>query len=95
MNLVCRDEKLRDQVLADLRLAFRSVCSYKLDEDVNEILYCRNDDQFTLKKWNVSLEAASRNLNDRARELLKKQTGSTAVVDELVEVQDFLNSLKL
>lgn len=86
---MCRDEKLRENVLNDLRNAFRSVCSYKLEEDVNEILYCRNDTQSQpLKLWQTQLEQSSKSLNDVSK--LHKVS-----VDELVDVEDFLKDLKL
>lgn len=89
MNLVCRDEKLREQVLMDLRQSFRSICSYKLDEDVNEVLYCRNDSAFeTLPPWKSNFETAAKNLNN----LTKDYKIST---DEVIDVSDFLKELKL
>ena len=88
LNLVCRDEKLREQVIIDLKQSFKSVCSYKLEEDVNEILYCRNTDNFNMKKWRKCLETASKSLNELSK--LQKVTS-----EELIEVQDFLKNLKL
>lgn len=97
LNLVCRDDALRDTAVETLRKSFKSVCAYKLDEDVNEIFYCRNDDDFALKKWQISLEASAKNLNYRMKETRKNVTGggNSSITTELIEVQDFLNSLKI
>ncbi|XP_059608675.1 eEF1A lysine and N-terminal methyltransferase homolog [Phlebotomus argentipes] len=42
LNLVCRDESVREAVVKRLKSVFRSVCRYKLETDLNEILYCWN-----------------------------------------------------
>ena len=42
LNLVCRDEELRNTVICDLKKSFNTIYSYKLDEELNEILYCQN-----------------------------------------------------
>lgn len=86
LNLVCRDEKLRDQVLSDLKTTFKSVVSYKLDEDVNEILYCQNV-EYDAKRWNEAMEKSAKHLN----ELLKKEQNYS----EIIEVQEFLEQLKV
>lgn len=86
---MCRDEKLREQVLIDLRQSFRSICSYKLDEDVNEVLYCRNDATFeSLPAWKSNFEIAAKNLNSLTKEYKISN-------DEVVDVADFLKELKL
>lgn len=89
LNLVCRDEKLREQVLIDLRHSFRSICSYKLDEDVNEVLYCRNDTSFeNLPAWKSNFELAAKNLNSVTKE-------HKIASDEIIDVTEFLKDLKL
>eukprot|EP00095_Tigriopus_kingsejongensis_P006509 maker-scaffold172_size289735-snap-gene-0.15 protein:Tk06509 transcript:maker-scaffold172_size289735-snap-gene-0.15-mRNA-1 annotation:"methyltransferase-like protein 13 isoform x1" len=40
LNLVCRDQALRSEVLATLRAGFTHVVSCPIPEEVNEILYC-------------------------------------------------------
>lgn len=89
LNLACRDEKLRDLVLEDLRSSFKFVCSYKLNEDINEVLYCRNDDKLdNLEKWKNCMEISANDINA----LGKKFEPSS---DEIVEIEDFLSDLKL
>lgn len=86
---MCRDEKLREQVLIELRQSFRSICSYKLDEDVNEVLYCRNDAAFeALPAWKSNFEIVAKNLNSVTKEYKISN-------DEVIDVADFLKELKL
>lgn len=84
--MVCRDDKLRENVLVDLKKSFQTVASYKLEEDVNEILYCQNV-KHDPDEWNKAMEKSVKNIND----LLSKEKNSL----ELIEVQDFMNDLKL
>lgn len=86
LNLVCRDDKLRESVLIDLKKSFQTVVSYKLEEDVNEILYCQNVKHDALE-WRKAMEKSVKNIND----LLNKENNSL----ESIEVQEFMNELKL
>lgn len=86
---MCRDDKLREEVLIELRQSFQSICSYKLDEDVNEVLYCSNDAALEgLSAWKSGFEIAAKNLNS----LTKDHKVSN---DEVVDVADFLKELKI
>jgi len=40
LNLVCRSSEQRQCVTSTLKSVFRQVCSVKLQEDVNETVYC-------------------------------------------------------
>jgi len=40
LNLVCRSSEQRQSVMSTLKSVFREVCSVKLEEDVNETVYC-------------------------------------------------------
>lgn len=86
LNLVCRDDKLRENVLIDLKKSFETVVSYKLEEDVNEILYCQNVKHDPVE-WKNAMEKSVKNIND----LLTKENNAL----ELIEVQDFINVLAL
>lgn len=72
--------------MGDLKNTFKSVVSYKLDEDVNEILYCQNN-EYEAKKWNDTMEKSAKHIN----ELLKKEQNYSEVID----VQEFLEQLKM
>lgn len=86
LNLVCRDERLREKVLVDLRNTFKSVVSYKLEEDVNEILYCQNI-KYEAKKWNETMEKSAKHIN----ELLKKEQNYS----EIIDIPEFLEQLEI
>uniref|UniRef100_A0A0K2TBZ8 Methyltransferase like 13 [Latimeria chalumnae] n=1 Tax=Lepeophtheirus salmonis TaxID=72036 RepID=A0A0K2TBZ8_LEPSM len=43
LNLVCRDPLLREAAIKDLQSVFKKVRSYKIPEEVNEILYCQDN----------------------------------------------------
>lgn len=87
LNLVCRDNTLRDQVVHDLRQYFSSICTFKLDEDLNEIIYCRNL-PLTSSEWQQSLEKSAKQINT----LSKKQK-----IDEscLIDINEFIEGLKI
>jgi len=40
LNLVCRSSTQRQSVISTLKSVFRQICSVKLEEDVNETVYC-------------------------------------------------------
>lgn len=65
------------------------MCSYKLDEDVNEIIYCHNGDAVKgEKEWLKDMESSSKSFNKLGVELKISN-------DELIEVQEFLKQLKM
>ncbi|XP_072130360.1 eEF1A lysine and N-terminal methyltransferase isoform X1 [Mobula birostris] len=41
LNLVCRDDRLKEKVMADIKLVFPLVYLQKIEGEVNEILYCQ------------------------------------------------------
>lgn len=89
LNLVCRDEKLRENVFEILKVHFNSICSYKLDEDLNEIIYCKNMEvPLTSDEWEKSLKKSAKELNSLARR-------SKISDEELVEVEQFIENLKI
>ncbi|XP_064535477.1 eEF1A lysine and N-terminal methyltransferase homolog [Drosophila montana] len=89
LNLVCRDESLREEAIGDLQREFASVCSYKLDEDINEVVFCANDEKYkTVEQWKKHLGTAGRHLNSaiRDRKLANK---------DALDVAEFLSDLKI
>lgn len=89
LNLVCRDEALRNETVRNLKKTFTSMCSYKLDEDVNEIIYCHNGAALkSEKEWLKDMEISSKSFNKLGVDLKISN-------DELIEVQDFLKQLKM
>ncbi|XP_017469332.1 PREDICTED: methyltransferase-like protein 13 [Rhagoletis zephyria] len=89
LNLVCRDDGLRDETLQQVRAAFKAVCCYKLDEDINEVIYCSNNEKYkSIAEWKRELGAAARRLNSAAKE---QKLNS----EDMLEVTEFLNDLKI
>ncbi|XP_016941888.2 eEF1A lysine and N-terminal methyltransferase homolog [Drosophila suzukii] len=89
LNLVCRDESLRTEGLDSLHKVFPAVCSYKLDEDINEIIYCANDEKYkTVEQWKKNMGTAGRGLNSAVKE-------TKLASDDALEVAEFLSELKI
>lgn len=89
LNLVCRDEALRDEALLQLRNAFKAVCCYKLEEDINEIIYCSNSEKYkSIVEWKKDLGAAARRLNNAAK-------AQKLHNDDMLEITEFLKELKI
>ncbi|XP_017005386.2 eEF1A lysine and N-terminal methyltransferase homolog [Drosophila takahashii] len=89
LNLVCRDESLRTEALENLHKVFPAVCSYKLDEDINEIVYCANDEKYkTVEQWKKSMGTAGRGLNSAVKE-------TKLANEDALEVAEFLSELKI
>lgn len=60
--------------------------SYKLDEDVNEILYCQNN-EYDSKIWNDAMEKSAKYIN----EILKKEQ----TYSEVIDIEEFTEQLKI
>ncbi|XP_039447622.1 eEF1A lysine and N-terminal methyltransferase homolog [Culex pipiens pallens] len=89
LNLVCRDETLRESVLRELRRVFRYVLSYKLEEDVNEIFYCADNAALdSADKWQEAMKRSAQEINA----LAKKHKLSR---EELVDLEEFVQALKI
>lgn len=89
LNLVCRDESLRSNAMEGLQKVFPAVCSYKLDEDINEVVYCANDEKYkTVEQWKKQFGTAGRGLNSAVKE-------QKLAIDDALEVADFLSELKI
>lgn len=89
LNLVCRDEALRANALESLKKVFPSLCTYKLDEDINEVVYCTNNEKLTnLKNWKKFLSSSGRNLNAAVKTTKLNH-------EDMLDVTDFMNELKL
>lgn len=88
LNLVCRSSKLREEAINTLKAIFRSISSYKLEQEVNEIIFCTDDDIEEKQTWRSSLEEAAKRVNALAKKR-KLQTG------ELVDVTNLISCLKI
>lgn len=84
LNLACRNEKLKSSVIEHLNSAFVNVIAYKLEQDVNEVLYCTN---YSKSDWLKELEKASKLTN-------KNATKCKLVNEDIIDTNIFLKSLK-
>uniref|UniRef100_A0A182M3C0 eEF1A lysine and N-terminal methyltransferase homolog n=1 Tax=Anopheles culicifacies TaxID=139723 RepID=A0A182M3C0_9DIPT len=90
LNLVCRNESLRDTTVESLKRTFRYVLSYQLEEDVNEIFYCTDNERLKdVSNWQDLLRTAADDVNKLARK--EKLTHE----QELVDISDFITALKI
>ncbi|XP_058453861.1 eEF1A lysine and N-terminal methyltransferase homolog [Malaya genurostris] len=85
LNLVCRDDCLREKVVEGLKQVFQFVLSYKLEEDVNEIFYCTDNDALDSgASWQAAMKRSAQEINALAKRF--RLSGSDLVdLDELVE----------
>lgn len=87
LNLVTRDETLRESAFKKLRQHFQTIVSYKLEEDVNEIVFCQNGEH-DIYEWKKRMEQSVQNVN-------KVLSAHAASQKDVIEVQEFLSELKL
>ncbi|XP_055591887.1 eEF1A lysine and N-terminal methyltransferase homolog [Uranotaenia lowii] len=89
LNLVCRDDSLRTKVFAEIKQVFKYVLSYKLEEDVNEIFYCTDNDALdSAEKWQNAMKSSAEQINSLARKNKLSR-------DDLVELDEFVEALKI
>lgn len=98
MNLACRDSALRQKIVQDLAEEFKTVWSYKVPEEVNEILFCTNVTFESLKKsqskighkqsnFALLLEAFGK-INAHTKSVLRSD-------EELLDLDEALKQLKV
>ncbi|KFB38679.1 AGAP008472-PA-like protein [Anopheles sinensis] len=90
LNLVCRNDALRETTVRSLRESFKYVLSYKLEEDVNEVFYCTDNEGLKdATNWQKELREAANDVNKLARK--EKLTHE----QELVDLSDFVSALQI
>ncbi|XP_053676272.1 eEF1A lysine and N-terminal methyltransferase homolog [Anopheles nili] len=90
LNLVCRNDSLRESTVQSLRQTFKYVLSYQLEEDVNEIFYCTDNERLKdATNWQTLLRTAADDVNTLAKK--EKLTHER----ELVDLSDFITALKI
>ena len=84
LNLVCRDPDLRSGTISILHEVFGSILSYKVPEEVNEVLFCSRE-VTTVKKVDARhpFIEAFRTVN------------ATVKDDEFVDISDALKQLRV
>ena len=88
LNLVCRDSVLRAEIVRDLSLIWPSVLSYKLEEEVNEILFCSNNEKLRSGDSKRFFNLAFKLVNDHVKKVSKCK-------DDLIDLEDSVRLLKL
>lgn len=87
LNLVARNTKLRDEVIIDLRKIFKFVVSYKVEDEVNEIVFCSKKEK-DFQTWINSLKKSAETLNEQSK--LKNPLSEL-----MFEIPALLNNLKI
>lgn len=88
LNLVCRDQELRREAIGALKSTFKSVYSYNLESDVNEVVFCTNCDTKSDKDWRKDVKLAAETLNRQVK-TRKLQN------DDIVNVTSLMGSLTI
>lgn len=83
LNLVCRDDNVRTNVIKLLVDIFENVCSYVMELDLNMIIYCTNTKDID---WKTKIPEASETVNK-----LIGKSGSTNDFIDMNDVFSYLN----
>lgn len=84
LNLVCRSEDLRKEIKTKLKKIFCCVSSYKLEQDVNEVLFCSTTAVQNNDAVRNQIKAAAQNFNSIVKEN-KIQSRNIVDVTDLVK----------
>ena len=91
LNLSCRDSRLRAELVENLKDVWVSVVAFKLEEDVNEVVYCSNTNKLRSVKDTGSREAmgqAFKMVNDHVRKARRNK-------EDLLDVDDCMKRLTI
>ncbi|XP_017893172.1 methyltransferase-like protein 13 [Ceratina calcarata] len=71
LNLVSRDRSIKKKAKSDLKCVFKSMASYSVQDEVNEVMIC-SIDEIDGPEWKRKLQTAAATLNEQvsARKLL-------------------------
>ena len=96
LNLACRDPLLRSEVIQDIHQVFKSVWSYRVPEEVNEILFCTDHAEWSEKKKidkkHPAFEAFSK-VNTHTKVVQKSCNARNE--EELLDLDEAVKQLKL
>jgi len=87
LNLVCRDSLLRAELVERLSKFWDRVISYKLEEEVNEILFCTNNEKVKGDAQKI-FGQAFRLVNDHIRKVIRGN-------DDLIDLEETMKILKV
>jgi len=88
LNLVCRDSLLRATLIEGLTKIWSSIISYKLQEEVNEILFCSSNDKLKCDEVMKNFNQAFKLVNDHVKKATKAK-------DDLIDLEESLQMLKV
>jgi hypothetical protein len=101
LNLACRDPLLRSEVIQDIHRIFQTVWSYKVPEEVNEILFCTDHEWPNAKKISKkhpAVEAFGQVNSHITKRIIKDgMTGAdkSKLEDEFLDLSEAMKQLKL
>jgi len=88
LNLVCRSDSVKSEIMQILQETFSSIAAYKLIEEVNEVLFCW--------KQKLGKNSIKKKIRSSTEELVNKASKKRNVFgDDRIDVTQFMNSLKL
>ena len=87
LNFVCRDDLLKESVLADLRTQFPSIYTLPIEDDVNEILVLLPE------KTADSVKTQRRQFRERGKTIQKQGRSATSRWD--FDLAELLGELKI
>jgi len=88
LNLVCRDSVLRASLMEDLSRVWSSIISYKLDEEVNEIIFCSTNEKLKTGEVKKTFSQAFKLVNDHVKK-------ATRVKEDLIDLEESMQLLKV
>jgi len=88
LNLVCRDTVLRAQLVQDLAQVWDSVCSCKLEEEVNEIIFATSNPALAKDQIKKSLAGGFKLVNEHVKKAVKTK-------DDLIDLETTIKRLGL
>ncbi|KAI4464892.1 sam-dependent methyltransferase superfamily protein [Holotrichia oblita] len=87
LNMVLRDTTLRNPIIKKLQSNFKSIASYKLEEDLNEVVIC-----FKEKMTKEKLITVFKN---SCKEINKFMKTNGLPKEEYVDISDYINNLNI
>eukprot|EP00092_Neocalanus_flemingeri_P003266 GFUD01003497.1.p1 GENE.GFUD01003497.1~~GFUD01003497.1.p1 ORF type:complete len:665 (+),score=233.31 GFUD01003497.1:1632-3626(+) len=88
LNLVCRDSVLRGELMEVLAKVWPSVISYKLEEEVNEIVFCSSNEKLKSGEVKKTFSQAFKLVNDHVKK-------ATRAGEDLIDLEEALQLLKV
>ena len=88
LNLVCRDAVLRARLVEDLASVWDSICSCKLEEEVNEIIFATSSPALAKDQIKKSLSAGFKLVNEHVRKAARTK-------DDLIDLETSIKRLNL